>query len=145
MFSFSSFLAFSSEVETIDLISVSYDALRTAFVDEYGLNNFIASVMEVPYNSDEYDEYRIMLQLIAEYEQHFGFYKENISAITNETTAKAFLEKLKELAGLLEFPSARYNAADVNVPVFARNSELVILMTPGRKAKIDIEAALPKI
>lgn len=123
-------------------ISISYDALRTAFVDEYGLNNFIASVMEVPYNSDEYDEYRIMMQLVAEYEQHFGFYKENISAITNEATAKAFLEKLKELAGLLEFPSARYNAADVNVPVFARNSELVILMTPGTKAKIDIEALM---
>lgn len=123
-------------------ISISYDALRTAFVDEYGLNNFIASVMEVPYNSDEYDEYRIMMQLIAEYEQHFGFYKENISAISNEATAKAFLEKLKELAGLLEFPSARYNAADVNVPVFARNSELVILMTPGTKAKIDIEALM---
>lgn len=123
-------------------ISISYDALRTAFVDEYGLNNFIASVMEVPYNSDEYDEYRIMMQLIAEYEQYFGFYKENISAISNEATAKAFLEKLKELAGLLEFPSARYNAADVNVPVFARNSELVILMTPGTKAKIDIEALM---
>lgn len=123
-------------------ISVSYDALRTAFVDEYGLNNFIAKIMEVPYNSDEYDEYRIMMQLIAEYEQHFGFYKENISAISNETTAKAFLEKLQELAGLLEFPSARYNAADVNVPVFARNSELVILMTPATKAKISIEALM---
>ena len=123
-------------------ISVSYDALRTAFIDEYGLNNFIAKIMEVPYNSDEYDEYRIMMQLTAEYEQHFSFYKEKISAITNESTAKAFLEKLKELAGLLEFPSARYNAADVNIPVFAKNSELVILMTPGTKAKIDVEALM---
>ena len=123
-------------------ISVSYDALRTAFVDEYGINNFIAQVMEVPYNSDEYDEYRIMLNLIAEYEQHFGFYKQQISAISSESTAKAFLEKLKELAGLLEFPSTRYNAANVNVPVFAKNSELVIMMTPATKAAIDIEALM---
>ena len=69
-------------------ISISYDDLRTAFVDEYGLNNFIAKVMEVPLNSDEYDEYRIMLQLISEYENSFGFYKESISAISDEATAK---------------------------------------------------------
>lgn len=121
-------------------ISISYDDLRTAFVDEYGLNNFIAKVMEVPLNSDEYDEYRIMLQLISEYENSFGFYKESISAISDEATAKAFLKKLREMAGLLEFPSARYNAADVDIPVFARNSELVILMTPGTKASIDVDA-----
>lgn len=121
-------------------ISISYDDLRTAFVDEYGLNNFIAKVMEVPINSDEYDEYRIMLQLIAEYENSFGFYKEQISAISSESTAKAFLKKLREMAGLLEFPSARYNAADVDIPVFARNNELVILMTPGIKASIDVDA-----
>ena len=120
-------------------ISVSYDDLRTAFVDEYGLNNFIAKIMEVPINSDEYDEYRIMLQLIAEYEHSFGFYKEQISEITSDATAKAFLKKLRELAGLLEFPSARYNAANVDIPVFARNSELVIMMTPAVKASIDVD------
>ena len=104
------------------------------------MNNFIAKVMEVPINSDEYDEYRIMLQLLAEYENSFGFYKEQISAINSESNAKAFLKKLREMAGLLEFPSARYNAADVDIPVFAKNSELVILMTPGVKASIDVDA-----
>lgn len=121
-------------------ISVSYDDLRTAFVDEYGLNNFIAKVMEVPINSDEYDEYRIMLQLIAEYENAWGFYKEQISAINSEANAKAFLKKLREMAGMLEFPSARYNAADVDIPVFANNSELVLMMTPAVKAAIDVDA-----
>lgn len=120
-------------------ISISFDDLRTAFVDEYGLNNFIAKVMEVPINSDEYDEYRIMLQLIAEYDNAFGFYKENISAITTDATAKAFLKKLRELAGLLEFPSSRYNALNVEIPVFARNSELVILMTPAVKSSVDVD------
>lgn len=123
-------------------ISVSYDDLRTAFVDEYGLNNFIAKVMEVPINSDEYDEYRIMLQLIAEYDNSFGFYRENIAAIEDEASAKNFLKRLKALAGLLEFPSARYNAANVDIPVFAKNSELVILMTPDALSAIDVDALM---
>ena len=120
-------------------ISISYDDLRTAFTDEYGLNNFIAKVMEVPINSDEYDEYRIMLQLIAEYENAFGFYKQNVAAITTDATAKAFLKSVREVAGLLEFPSARYNAANVDIPVFAKNNELILMMTPGVKASIDVD------
>lgn len=121
-------------------ISVSYDDLRTAFVDEYGLNNFIAKIMEVPLNSDEYDEYRIMMQLIAEYENSFGFYKQAVGEINSEETAKNFLKQLRADAGMLEFPSARYNAENVSIPVFARNSELVLLMTPQVKSSLDVDA-----
>lgn len=122
-------------------ISISYDDLRTAFTEEYGLNNFIAAIMEVPINSDNYDEYRIMMQLLAEYEQYFGFYKKQMTAPTTEETAKAFLKQLKTDAALLEFPSARYNALNVDVPVFVRNPrELVLLITPDYKASLDIDA-----
>lgn len=121
-------------------ISISYDDLRTAFVDEYGLNNFIAKVMEVPINSDEYDEYRIMLQLIAEYENSFGFFKKDVGEINNDASARNFLKELRADAGMLEFPSARYNAANVDIPVFAKNSELVLFMTPQIQASIDVDA-----
>lgn len=122
-------------------ISISYDDLRTAFTEEYGLNNFIAAIMEVPINSDNYDEYRIMMQLLAEYEQYFGFYKKQMTAPTTDVTAKAFLKQLKTDAALLEFPSARYNAMNVDVPVFVRNPrELVLLITPDYKASLDIDA-----
>ena len=122
-------------------ISISYDDLRTAFTEEYGLNNFIAAIMEVPINSDNYDEYRIMMQLLAEYEQYFGFYKKQMTAPTTEETAKTFLKQLKTDAALLEFPSARYNAMNVDVPVFVRNPrELCLLITPEYKASLDIDA-----
>lgn len=121
-------------------ISVSFDDMRTAFTDEYGLNNLIARIMETPINSDEYDEYRIMLELIAEYDNAFGFFKKQISAVTSDATAKAFLKELRTDAMLLEFPSARYNAANVDIPVFAKNPELVIFMLPSVKASIDVDA-----
>ena len=121
-------------------ISVSFDDLRTAFVDEYGLNNFIAAVMETPINSDEYDEYRIMMQLLAFYDNNFGFFKKKVDPVTDEVSAKAFLKELRATAGYFEFPSARYNAAGVDIPVFAKNSELVIMMTPDTQAAIDVDA-----
>ena len=121
-------------------ISVSPDELRTAFIDEYGLNNFIAKIMQVPMNSDEYDEYRIMVQLMAEYEQNWGFFKHQLSAApTDEATGKEFLTSVQTYAGLLEFPSTMYNAAPItDIPIFARPNELVLIVTPATNASVNV-------
>lgn len=122
-------------------ITVNREELEMAFVDNYGLNRFISGILEVPRNSDEYDEYRIMMQLIAFYEQNFGFYKHQVSALTNEATAKAFLTELRAYAGMLQFPSTLYNSGQISdIPVFAKNDELIILMTPRTRAVIDVQA-----
>ncbi len=121
-------------------ISIAYDALRTAFVDEYGINNFIAKAMQVPKNSDEYDEYRIMLELIAFYEANWGFYKHQLSAVpTDEETGKEFLTALQTYAGMLEFPSTLYNALNINnIPVFCNANELCLFVTPAVNASVNV-------
>lgn len=123
-------------------ITVNYDELRTAFVDEYGLNNLISSIMAVPMSSDNYDEYRIMVELIGLYENNWGFYKYHLDALPDdEASAKTFLKALRTLGGKLRFPSTIYNAAAItDIPVFATNSELVILTTPEAQASIDVDA-----
>lgn len=119
-------------------ISVNYDELRNAFVDEYGLNRLINTITDVPISSDNYDEYQSMKALVAEYEARHGFYKEQITAITNEATAKEFLVKARAYAGKLKFPSVYYNIIDI--PAFAEESELVLLIDPTSLAYIDVEA-----
>ena len=119
-------------------ISVNYDELRNAFVDEYGLNRLINTITDVPISSDNYDEFQSMKALIAEYEARHGFYKEQITAITNEATAKDFLVKARAYAGKLKFPSVYYNIVDI--PAFAEESELVLLIDPTSLAYIDVEA-----
>lgn len=118
-------------------ISVNVDELRTAFTEEYGLNNLVAGIMEAPINADEYDEYRIMLQLVAEYDKRWGFYREHLSAIPNDdATGKEFLTKLQTLGGKLQFPSALYSGTDI--PVFAQPNELVLLTTPEAQASLNV-------
>ena len=118
-------------------ISVNVDELRTAFTDEYGLNNLVASVMQSPTNSDEYDEFTIMKQLIGEYDRKWGFYREHLSAVpTDDATGKELLTKLQTLGGRLQFPSARYNATDI--PVFAKPEELVLIVTPETQASLNV-------
>lgn len=122
-------------------ISIIQEELRTAFVDEYGLNNFVAKIMQVPMNSDEYDEYRIMMQLIAEYEHDWGFFKHHLFSVPNdEETGKEFLTQIQTYAGMLEFPSTLYNAQNItDIPVFAKPEELVLFVTPAVNAAVNVQ------
>ena len=123
-------------------ITVNRDELEFAFTESTGLNSFVAGIMAAPQNSDEYDEYRIMLQLMAYYEDNFGFFKHQLSAApTNQATAQELLTQLRAYAGRLRFPSSRYNAGLIkDVPVFANPEELVLLLTPETQAVIDVYA-----
>lgn len=118
-------------------ISISTDELRTAFTEEYGLNNLVAQIMQAPINSDEYDEYLIMKELIGLYESKWGFYKHHLSAApTDDATGKELLTALQTYGGRLQFPSALYSGTDI--PVFAKPTELVLLVTPDTQASLNV-------
>ena len=121
-------------------ITINRQELRTAFTESMGLNRLVASIMDVPMNSDEYDEYRIMLQLIAEYNRHWGFFKHALSAApTDEATGKEFLYALRSYAKKLQFPTTTYNNGAIeDIPIFVNPNELVIFMTPETSAAIDV-------
>lgn len=118
-------------------ISVNVDELRTAFTDEYGLNNLVAQLMNTPNNADEYDEFNIMKNLIAEYETRWGFYKYHLDDYpADDASGKVFLTALQTLGGKLQFPSSVYSGTDI--PVFAQPSELVLLVTPEAQASLNV-------
>ena len=119
-------------------ITVNDNELRTAVESEYGLNNLVARIMDVPRNSDEYDEYRIMLNLLSYYESNYGFHKVKVDEPADETSARALLKQIRAMAGKLRFPSTLYN--NVPVPVFSGMDELVLMITPDALASIDVDA-----
>lgn len=123
-------------------ITVVQQELRSAFTSsDNGLNQFVASVLRAPRNADEYDEYRIMLQLIAFYEQKFGFYKHHLSgAPSNEETGREFLKAVRTYVGRLAFPNTAFNGVRLpELPVFAKPNELVLLTTPEINASVDVD------
>lgn len=134
-------------------ISVNREELMAAFAgdgESEGLNNFISQAMEAPISSDEYDEYRIMMQLFAYYEHKMGFFKRNLASIPSDTvdstdSAKTLLKMVKADAERMRFPSALYHA-DIpelrDYPVFAKPEELIFLTTPEVRAAIDVDALM---
>jgi len=121
-------------------LSVNKIELKTAFTDEYGLNSLISSIMDVAINSEQYDEYLQMKELIAWYENTWGFFKINGAMPEDDTSAKAFLKSLRTMVAKLAFPSTLYNAGIVpDIPVFARPDELVLLISPEASASVDVD------
>lgn len=123
-------------------ISWTDDELRQAFVDDFGLNRFVAQIMETPRNSDNYDEMNIMLALIRRYEQNLGFYKVHLDVAPNdEASAKALLKALRATAGRMRFPSTQYNALNVpDIPAYANPQQMVLLIEPEYLASLDVDA-----
>lgn len=122
-------------------ITINHEELRMAFTEEFGLNNLVSALLQTPYNSDAYDEYRCMVQLIGKYERNFGFYKHHLDSMPiDEKSGKEFLKVVREYIGKLRFPSTVYNARKVKgVPVFAKPEELVLLLTPEVNASLSVE------
>lgn len=123
-------------------ISWTDDELRQAFIDDFGLNRFVAQIMASPRNSDQYDEMNIMLALIRHYEQNLGFYKVHLDTVpSDETTAKTLLKALRATAGRMQFPSTQYNALNVtDIPAYASPQQMVLLIEPEYLASLDVDA-----
>ena len=126
-------------------ISINLMELRAAFAGDFGLNSYVASAMNAPYNRSEYDELCIQLNLLAEHERYHGFYKHQLSAQpTDESTGKEFLKAIQIYADYFTTPNTLYNANDVDdMEVWLNPDELagsiVIYMLPEVKANLNVE------
>lgn len=123
-------------------ISINTLELRGAFSGAYGLNQLAIKIMNVPYNSAEYDEYCYYKELIGEHDTNHGFFKHQCTRPTNETTGKAFLRALRIYADKFTIPNKLYNAADADVPVWVNEEELssmVLYIEADAKASLDVD------
>lgn len=123
-------------------ISINDIELRAAFQSEYGLNELAAKIMQVPFNSSEYDEYQYYKQILAEHEYHQGFFKHQCAYPVDETTGKAFLRALRAYADKLTIPSRLYNAKNATIPTWINadeRSSMVLYIEADAKASLDVD------
>lgn len=122
-------------------ISINRMELQQAAMQEYGLNKIVNAIMNVPINSDNYDEYNLMMQLFAYFEDNYGFFKHHMdTAPTDDATGKAFLTALRSYATKLAFPSSQYSVigSRFGIPVFADQSELILIVDADTDAAVDV-------
>ena len=125
-------------------VSLTRPEMRQALADGegFGLNQLIDLAVSSVTNAEAYDEMQIMLNSLAFHEKNHGIYAHKLSAApTDKATAQELLAAVKTYTNRFAFPSALYNAQDVDdVPTFAKENECVILVTPDVMSVLDVYA-----
>lgn len=123
-------------------ISVSDRLLRQAFATENGLSEFVSEVMQVPFNSDNYAEYRAMINSFANFNEANANLIWRVNTTTEPTTeaqARDFLVQLKAFADKMYFPNLVRNYIPGDVPGTYTADQLVLLVTPDVNAVLDVQ------
>ena len=127
-------------------VTISRQQLKKAMTSWDNLAEFITSLSNSLYNGCYVDEFRFTKNIIS------GAYKENrgvietISAVTSEDTAKAFVEKARELFLNFQLPSTKYNAWAKNggegkpITTWTRPEDIVLIIRNDIRPKIDVQS-----
>ena len=127
-------------------VTISREQLKKAMTSWTNLSEFITSLSNSLYNGCYIDEFRFTKNIIS------GAFKENravyekITAVTSEATAKAFVEKARELFLNFQLPSTKYNAWAKNggegkpITTWTRPEDIVLIIRNDIRAKIDVQS-----
>ena len=127
-------------------VTVSRQQLKKAMTSWENLAEFITQLSNSLYNGCYIDEFRWTKNIIS------GAFKENraqyekITAVTDEATAKAFVEEARKLFLNFQLPSTEFNAWAKNggagrpITTWSRPEDIVLVVRNDIRAKIDVQS-----
>ena len=124
-------------------VTVNADAVKASFNNvESGLNDYLSLMLRAPWTSNQYDEFRFMLNTLAAANAHRPFYNVqcSIADVNNPTEVelKRLSRKLREFARKQAIaPSGLYNGA--GIPTLVEAKDLVLFTTPEIYAGLEVE------
>lgn len=118
-------------------VTISYDNLRTAFRDEYGILTLINAKVQALFNGAAWDEYLTMKSLEEVAYEQGHIYPVHVNGVDTEADAKDFTKKIKAYIGQMSFPHPEFTIAGADSPADAGG--IYILTTPEVDASLDVE------
>ena len=127
-------------------VTVSRQQLKKAMTSWENLAEFITQLSNSLYNGCYIDEFRWTKNIIS------GAFKENraqykkITAVTNESTAKAFVEEARKYFLNFQLPSTEFNAWAKNggagrpITTWSRPEDIILVVRNDIRAKIDVQS-----
>lgn len=121
-------------------ISVDEEGLQQAFVTDGELASFVSGILGAVQNSDNLDEYLIMRELFAQYQNNYGFFNYQVPDLATSSDIKADAQKitqmLKETALDLTFPNKTVQYTQAKLPYVV--DQLVLVTTPQFVSRNDV-------
>lgn len=94
--------------------TIQQEQLRQAFLAWDGVTDFISRIVDAMYAAANQDEFLAMKYMLALNILRGRMTPITVTPVTNETTARGFVSKVKGVSNKMEFLSTKYNIAGVN-------------------------------
>lgn len=125
-------------------VTVSKQQLQTAFTSWGKMEEFLSGIVNTLYSGDNYDEFIMMKNLVADAVIAEKIGTSVVAAITSEATAKAFVKAVRSASALMQFPSSGFNKfADVTghdpIVTWCPKEDQILLIRTDILTEIDVE------
>lgn len=126
-------------------VTVTRHDLKKAFTSWADLDRFIDQLSNSLYNGAYIGEFRYTKNLVGSAYSYGGVKVQTISAVSDETTAKAFVKACRNLFLDFQVPSTRFNAwAQVGgygdpITTWSNPEDIVIIMRNNVRTEIDVD------
>lgn len=125
--------------------TISRENLQGAFVSWEKFENYISAITTSLYSGNYIDEFELTKSLVDGAYDNNKVIVETVSAVTDETTAKAFIKKCRSLFNKMKLPSTQYNAyskfsgAKGKIKTWTEEDRFVLIVTSDVMAEVDVD------
>lgn len=125
--------------------TISRENLQGAFTSWEKFENYISAITTSLYSGNYIDEFELTKALVDGAYDNNKVIVETVSAVTDETTAKAFIKKCRSLFTKMKLPSTKYNAyskfsgAKGVIKTWTEDDRFVLIVTSDVTAEVDVD------
>ena len=126
-------------------VTVSRQQLKKAMTSWGNLEEFITSISNSLYNGAYIDMYRFTKNIVSGAYQGNKGVIQTVSAVTDQASAKAFVQTARELFLNFQLPSTSFNAWTKNdgsgrpITAWCNSEDIVMIIRNDVRAKIDVQ------
>lgn len=125
--------------------TISRENLQGAFVSWEKFEDYISSITTSLYSGNYIDEFKLTKALVDGAYDNNKVIVETVNAVTDETSAKAFIKKARALFNKMKFPSTDYNAyskfsgAKGEITTWTDEDRVIMIVTSDLMAEVDVD------
>lgn len=125
--------------------TITREGLQGAFVSWEKFEDYISAITTSLYSGNYISEFNYTKQLVDGAYDNGKVIVETVSAVTDASTAKAFVKKARALYSKLKFPSSNYNAyskfsgAKGTITTWTDEDRIVLIVKSDVMAEVDVE------
>lgn len=118
-------------------VTISFDDLRTAFMDAFGIRTLINAKTESLVSGEQYDEYLLMLELVNSAYASGQLFPVTIQDPVDEASSRALVKTLMTFSDKMRFPTPAFNIAGADSS--ASKTSIFALVTPEVSATLTVD------